>query len=116
MFLVEVLVGPIFEIVTEDKKKLVIQIANRKPGLVKMKHKKWSYVYVLLLTFRNLKSNINYIIFHIIPDGCACQPGGKPTPKSHPRKFCKYSLFPNELDSLHRDTETGFSKRYTLLK
>ena len=43
--------------------------------------------------------------FHIIPGGFYL-PGGKFTPRSHPRKFSKIEFFPGETSSPRRGTET----------
>lgn len=58
MFLVELFTGFIYAVVTGDKSRLEIRKANRKPGLVKMQYKDWTYTYAFLLTYSKAKSNI----------------------------------------------------------
>ena len=41
------------------------------------------YKYIFIHIF------IHIFTYHIIPDEFSCLPGGKPTPKSYPRKFLK---------------------------
>lgn len=97
MFLIALLTDLIFEVLIEDKKRLVNQIANRKPGLEKMKYKKWIFSYELLLTYTNLKSNINQITFFIsYPVGPFSNSVANLLPSLTPENFCK-------LDFLHSD-------------
>ena len=59
MLLGKLLTGLICAIVTRDKNRVETQKANRNPRLVKMKYKNWTCTYALLLTYFNVKSNID---------------------------------------------------------